>query len=192
MNRIHKTLIGVVLGLLMLVTLAHARRPSRNRSHAQVGLASYYSSGVGPRTANGERFDPNALTAAHRTLPFGTHVRVTNLRNGRSVIVRINDRGPFASRRVIDLSHAAARRLRLIGTGVGQVRLDVLTRSQFMAVGRADALHDAIQRRPPRAVLETLWRRRVTEPWGPVAAKVDATRRPVAPSREEVPRLGAA
>ncbi|MFN4195866.1 MAG: septal ring lytic transglycosylase RlpA family protein [Thermosynechococcus sp.] len=91
------------------------------------GLASWYGPGFhGARTANGERFDQEALTAAHRTLPFGTRVRVTNLQNGRSVVVRINDRGPFTGGREIDLSRGAAAAIGLIGTGVGPVRIDVL------------------------------------------------------------------
>lgn len=91
------------------------------------GIASWYGPGFhGARTANGERFDQNALTAAHRTLPFGTRVRVTNLQNGRSVVVRINDRGPFTGGREIDLSRGAAAAIGLIGAGVGSVRIDVL------------------------------------------------------------------
>lgn len=85
------------------------------------GMASWYDE---PQmTASGERFDPSQLTAAHRTLPFGTRVRVTNTRNGRSVIVRINDRGPFAKGRIIDLSKAAARTLQMIDAGVAPVEL---------------------------------------------------------------------
>ncbi|RMH65902.1 MAG: septal ring lytic transglycosylase RlpA family protein [Cyanobacteria bacterium J003] len=91
------------------------------------GIASWYGPGFhGARTANGERFDQNALTAAHRTLPFGKRVRVTNLQNGRSVVVRINDRGPFTGGREIDLSRGAAAAIGLIGAGVGYVRIDVL------------------------------------------------------------------
>ncbi|HIK25866.1 MAG TPA: septal ring lytic transglycosylase RlpA family protein [Thermosynechococcus sp. M46_R2017_013] len=91
------------------------------------GLASWYGPGFhGARTANGERFNQDALTAAHRTLPFGTRVRVTNLQNGRSVVVRINDRGPFTGGREIDLSRGAAAAIGLIGAGVGPVRIDVL------------------------------------------------------------------
>ncbi|WKT83810.1 MULTISPECIES: septal ring lytic transglycosylase RlpA family protein [unclassified Thermosynechococcus] len=91
------------------------------------GIASWYGPGFhGARTANGERFDQDALTAAHRTLPFGTRVRVTNLQNGRSVVVRINDRGPFTGGREIDLSRGAAAAIGLIGAGVGPVRIDVL------------------------------------------------------------------
>src|SRR5436305_838273 len=85
-----------------------------NPASAQVGLASYYK--YGGRTANGERFNANALTAAHRTLRFGTKVRVTHLKTGRSVIVRINDRGPFVRGRIIDLSYGAARAVGLKGT----------------------------------------------------------------------------
>jgi len=78
------------------------------------GLGSYYGEYFhGQRTANGEFFDMNEMTAAHRTLPFGTIVRVTNFSNGLSVVVRINDRGPFRRRRIIDLSYGAARRIRL-------------------------------------------------------------------------------
>ena len=91
------------------------------------GEASWYGPGFyGNRTANGELFRPGTLTAAHRTLPFGTKVRVTNLWNGRSAIVRINDRGPFHGRRVIDLAHGAASQLGLISSGLAQVKLEVL------------------------------------------------------------------
>ena len=92
------------------------------------GVASYYGRKFnGRRTANGETFNMNAMTAAHRTLPFGTKVRVTNRSNGRSVVVRINDRGPFHGGRVIDVSRAAATELGLIQRGHGTVELAVLT-----------------------------------------------------------------
>ena len=87
----------------------------------QTGFASYYKSGK--RTANGERFNPQGLTAAHRTLPFGTRVLVTNLGTGKSVIVRINDRGPFIRSRVIDLSLGAARVVGLTRSGVAKVKV---------------------------------------------------------------------
>ena len=89
-----------------------------------VGLASYYKSGK--VTANGERYNPHGLTAAHRKLKFGTKVRITNLRNGKSVVVRINDRGPFIRGRVIDLSLGAAKVIGLTKTGVGKVSFTVL------------------------------------------------------------------
>lgn len=102
-------------------------RPAPGHAGSEVGMASYYADAhQGRRTASGERFDMHALTAAHRTLPFGTRVEVTNLENGRSVVVRINDRGPFVEGRVIDLSQAAARELRFLGRGTTRVRLKVL------------------------------------------------------------------
>jgi rare lipoprotein A len=88
------------------------------------GLASFY--GSPQQTANGEQFNPRAMTAAHRTLPFGTKVRVTNVRSGRVVTVRINDRGPFVPGRVIDLSQAAAEELGIVGRGIAKVKLDVV------------------------------------------------------------------
>ncbi len=91
------------------------------------GEASYYGEELaGNRTANGEVFDPSRLTAAHRTLPLGSRVRVTNPRNGDSVVVRINDRGPYHGNRVIDLSTAAAREIGLIRSGTGNVNLALL------------------------------------------------------------------
>jgi rare lipoprotein A len=93
---------------------------------AQSGIASVYAYDGG-RTASGERASPGALTAAHRTLPFGTMVRVTNRSSGRSVVVRINDRGPFVSGRIIDLTPAAARALGF--SGLANVDVDVVDRT---------------------------------------------------------------
>jgi rare lipoprotein A len=98
--------------LLVLVVLA--LRPV----HAETGIAAFYGGG---RTASGEVSGPNGLTAAHRTLPFGTKVVVTNVRNGRTVLVRINDRGPYGRGRIIDLSRAAARELDMIRVGTTRV-----------------------------------------------------------------------
>lgn len=93
----------------------------------QTGVASWYGkSHHGRTTANGEKFDMEALTAAHRTLPFGTIVKVTNLSNNRSVNVRINDRGPYVAGRIIDLSARAARDLGIADDGIGRVRLEQL------------------------------------------------------------------
>ena len=88
---------------------------SAGTASAQCGSASWYA--LNSKTASGERMNPAALTAAHRTLPFGTKVKVTNQRNGKSVVVRINDRGPFIKGRVIDLSKAAASKLGFIKSG---------------------------------------------------------------------------
>ena len=91
------------------------------------GHASYYGNELaGNRTANGERFNPQAMTAAHRTLPFGTKLRVTNLSNGKSVVVRINDRGPFVKKRLIDLSLASARKISMVSAGEAIVKLERL------------------------------------------------------------------
>lgn len=91
------------------------------------GMASYYSTGFnGKRTASGELFNKNAFTAAHNTFPFGTLLRVTNLTNDESVDVTVNDRGPFAKGRIIDLSEAAARAIGMIQTGTAEVRIEVL------------------------------------------------------------------
>lgn len=91
------------------------------------GLASWYGNEFhGRPTASGERYNQNALTAAHRDLPFGTVVRVTNLENGKSVRVRINDRGPFVRGRIIDMSRGAARELDMVRAGVVRVRVEVV------------------------------------------------------------------
>lgn len=106
--------------------IATAPQPPRVKSVTQ-GEASWYGPGFfGNRTASGEVLRPGSLTAAHRTLPFGTQVRVTNMNNGRSAIVRINDRGPFHGHRVIDLAHGAASNLGLISSGIANVKLEVL------------------------------------------------------------------
>ena len=91
---------------------------------ASFGLASFYAEGT--RTASGEKFNPHELTAAHRTLPFGTRLRVTNVATGRFVTVRVNDRGPFVPGRVVDVSYSAAETLGMIGRGVAKVKLVVV------------------------------------------------------------------
>jgi len=102
--------------------------PPPPASNVQRGLASWYGAEQqGGPTASGERFDKGKLTAAHRTLPLGTRVRVTNAHNGRSVEVRINDRGPYGGHnRIIDLSEAAARQLQMIDAGVVPVTVEVV------------------------------------------------------------------
>ena len=96
-------------------------------STQQRGRISLYGNEfAGRKTASGERFDPTALTMAHRTLPFGTRVRVTNLENQRSVEVVVNDRGPFVSGRIADLSEAAARRIDMVADGVVEALLDIV------------------------------------------------------------------
>ena len=111
-------------------TVAPVRpRPASKLIEVVQGAASWYGPGFyGRTTANGERFRKGTLTAAHRTLPFGTKVRVTNLSNGRSVVVRINDRGPFKYHRVIDLAHGAASQLQMMQAGEVPVKLEILAK----------------------------------------------------------------
>jgi peptidoglycan lytic transglycosylase len=102
-------------------------RSDKNAAEAQVashGVASFYTEGT--QTASGEKFDTQELTAAHRTLPFGTRLRVTNVTTGQSVTVRVNDRGPFVPGRVVDVSYAAAETLGMVGGGIAKVKLDVV------------------------------------------------------------------
>jgi len=105
----------------------YAENYTRPPSYREVGKASYYGAEAhGRATASGEKYDMYALTAAHRTLPFGTLVRVTNLANKKSVVVKINDRGPFVAGRIIDLSYAAAKRIRMLEVGVTEVEIVVV------------------------------------------------------------------
>jgi rare lipoprotein A len=93
------------------------------------GMSSWYGKELRNRkTANGERFNMYAMTAAHRTLPFGTLVRVKNRKNGKEVIVRINDRGPYSKKRLIDLSYGAARELGIVQSGVARVEIEIIRR----------------------------------------------------------------
>ncbi|MBI4239191.1 MAG: septal ring lytic transglycosylase RlpA family protein [Deltaproteobacteria bacterium] len=101
--------------------------PAAARSYHATGSASWYGRYFhGRRTASGERFNQRAMTCAHRHLPFGTQLRVTNLANDRSIVVRVNDRGPFVRGRIVDLSHEAARQLQFIGQGHTKVRLEAI------------------------------------------------------------------
>ena len=119
------------VGLCAAWALACAHPPSFPAGKAEEGHASYYAAKfTGRKTASGERYDPQALTAAHRSLPFGSVVRVARVgedgAGGRSVDVRINDRGPFVKGRIIDLSAAAARELGMLADGIAHVRVQVL------------------------------------------------------------------
>jgi rare lipoprotein A len=115
--------VKALIGLIFLGMLGCSKEPT----HTLQGLASWYGyPHHGRITASGRRFDMNELTAAHRTLPLGTRLRVTNLLNGRSVTVTITDRGPFVKNRVIDLSYAAAREIGMIGHGTAPVQLEIL------------------------------------------------------------------
>ena len=111
--------------LLSAVAVSAALPTEASASSNQVGQASWYGPGFhGKRTASGERFNQHALTAAHRSLPLGCQAKITNLRNGRTVLVTINDRGPYGGGRIIDLSRAAARQLAMGGTA--PVRIEAM------------------------------------------------------------------
>lgn len=116
--------IGAALTVLVVwLTILFSPTPARA---AEIGIASWYGHESGDRTANGERFNPHGISAAHRTLKFGTRVRVTDLKTGRSVVVRINDRGPARwTGRVIDLSRGAAAQLGMIHRGTARVKIQI-------------------------------------------------------------------
>jgi rare lipoprotein A len=119
--------LGLVLAVAPLTGCSLPHQFGDRTVATERGDASYYAHDFhGRKTASGEAFDMHELTAAHRTLPMGTRVRVTRLDNGRDVVVRINDRGPFKRGRVIDVSYEAARKLDLIAAGVAPVKLEVL------------------------------------------------------------------
>jgi len=118
--------LGFLAGLLF-ACVSPARADSVQDSWAKIGQASWYGQEFERRlTASGERFNPGLLTGAHRTLPLGSKVRVTNLHNGRSVLVTINDRGPYFGRREIDLSYGAARVLGMVQRGLARVRIELI------------------------------------------------------------------
>ncbi len=115
---------AIVAAFLVALALVPLFGATDARAYSQTGVASYYWQGR--QTANGERYKPDGISAAHKTLPFGTRVKVTHLGTGRSIIVRINDRGPFIKGRIIDLSRGAAGVLGIKGSGVARVRIDVV------------------------------------------------------------------
>ena len=125
--------VAAVAAVIMVFSCQRERvieKPGRGGGDGAVyqrGKAAWYGGRFhGRKTASGERFNKNKLTAAHRKLPFGTVVRVTNEKNGRSVEVRITDRGPYGGGRVIDLSEAAARKIGMISAGVARVRIEIV------------------------------------------------------------------
>ena len=112
-------------GLVLGCAVYSPRRPPPGTT--LIGVASWYGPGFhGRRTANGEVYDMHRLTAAHKTLPFDTRLEVRNLENGRSVLVRVNDRGPHVKRRILDVSYAAAQELGMMGSGITRVELRIL------------------------------------------------------------------
>ena len=120
-------LMGCGAAVPRFTTRAAPARENSSLVHQLEGTASYYAEEFdGRKTSNGETYNMHELTAAHRTLPFNTKIRVVNLENGKSVVVRVNDRGPFKDNRVIDLSLQAAKEIGLLANGTAPVRIDVL------------------------------------------------------------------
>lgn len=117
-------LVFAAYGLMVLAMLGLNTTPAEAADPTQCGKASWYA--LYSRTASGEMMNPNLLTAAHRSLPFGTRVQVTNTKNGKSVVVRINDRGPFVKGRVIDVSKGAAKKIGMVRSGVAHVKVTAL------------------------------------------------------------------
>ena len=131
--------VAALVGAAVLVASCSVQRPEEPApptppARGEVGVASWYGGSLnGRRTASGARFNQEGLTAAHRSLPFGTRVRVTNLESGRSVIVTITDRGPYARGRIIDVSRGAARRLGMLHTGTARVQIDSMDGTEVAA-----------------------------------------------------------
>ena len=140
-----KKVLLILCGLVIIggnITPAYAHSPHRTKTkisnkikksdklHKQskmTGLASWYGKGLsGRKTASGTRFNPNELTAAHKSLPLGTRVLVTNLSNGRETLLKITDRGPYTGRRILDVSHKAAEKLGMIKTGTARIKIKVI------------------------------------------------------------------
>jgi len=119
--------LGLPIGMALALTLASgpAVAAGKSLSHQFSGVAAYYDKNYSGRTSAGEQYDPHRFTAAHRTLPFGTRLKVTDRKTGRSVEVVVNDRGPFTRGRVLDLSLAAAKELRMLGRGLAHVTASV-------------------------------------------------------------------
>ena len=116
----------VALGAVVLVAGCAGPGAVVRRGWTEVGIASWYGKPFhGRLTANGERYNMYGISAAHKTLPLGTKVKVTRLDNGRSLVVRINDRGPFVQGRIIDLSYGAAKKLKMVQEGIVKVRIEV-------------------------------------------------------------------
>ena len=112
---------AILAAFLVALALVPMFGASDAKAYSQTGIASYYWQGR--VTANGERYRPDGISAAHKTLPFGTRVKVTHLASGRSIVVRINDRGPFIKGRIIDLSRGAAGQLGIKGSGLARVKI---------------------------------------------------------------------
>lgn len=164
-------------------------RPAVDYDYSRVGLASWYGPKFhGKHTANGERFDMNALTAAHKTLPLPSVVRVTNLENGRSIKLRVNDRGPFVEDRIIDVSRRAAQLLGFKKKGVARVRVEVVAEDSQRLASRSGAGGRPPPRRPPPATRKTVYASAL--PPAPLPAGAGSSSAPLAAAALERKEVG--
>ncbi|MEZ5314373.1 MAG: septal ring lytic transglycosylase RlpA family protein [Thermoanaerobaculia bacterium] len=182
---------GLVASLALLAAGCSSSGPHLAGPGVERGVASWYGPNFhGRQTANGERYDMHQFTAAHRTLPFGTIVRVRNLSNGLTTEVRINDRGPFKKNRIIDLSNAAAAAIEMIGPGTAEVELRVLRVEQverhyvvqvgaFQELALAESLRARVASQFPQAVVKSdeVWHRVQVGDFGDRRAADDLRRR---------------
>jgi rare lipoprotein A len=170
--------------------------PSLDLNYDETGIASWYGPDFHEKaTANGEQFDQNTLSAAHKTLPLPTIVQVTNLENGRSIEVRINDRGPFVDNRIIDLSRRSAQLLGFEGQGTAKVRVKVLATDSIQAqsIARMNGAPDMIVAEVPQAApRESVVAEALPPPSGAVAAPPQPARQPALPQAPVAPRPTAA
>lgn len=173
---------GVALAFVVGLGIAASWAwPGAAAAGVQCGKAAWYE--LGGTTASGEAADPTGLTAAHRTLPFGTRVKVENLANGRSVVVRVNDRGPFGGGRVIDLSRAAAEKLGYIRAGIARVKVTIVD-------GDAGALPGTCEERTTTASAPSKAKTAAPAPAAAAIAALDEEAVPLPPRRPETPVLG--
>lgn len=197
MDRLLPRFIAVVIGALTLTVatppvVAEAVQEEVSE-HELRGYASWYAGKFqGRLTANGERFDTNLLTAAHKTLPFNTVVEVRHLENGRTVTVRINDRGPFVDGRVIDLSRAAAERLDMTAEGIAQVELIILEEPEVLFTVQVASFSSRANAQGMIRALRESGVAAEPEPAGSVTRVVirDVTRQDVRKLLEDLSRLG--
>ncbi len=163
------------LALAAALVAGCATAPRARPGDNQRGVASWYGPGFhGKRTANGEVYDMHALTAAHKTLPFDTFVRVRNRDNGRRVVVRINDRGPFVRGRIIDLSRAAAERIDMIGSGTARVEITVVRGKRAGRRAASPTTGWVVQAGAYRDPAAAEHRARLLAPFGPSRVAVEA------------------
>lgn len=156
---------AILAAFLVALALVPMFGASDAKAYSQTGIASYYWQGR--VTANGERYRPDGISAAHKTLPFGTRVKVTHLKTGRSIVVRINDRGPFIRGRIIDLSRGAAGALGIKGAGLARVKIEVVGKGSGKATRTASKKS---KKRYAKSTQKRTWKKRTKRAQAVVAS----------------------